>query len=1250
MKPLSNPKTSECPASKRLSQDLPGFALIATLTMMVLLLILALGMLSLSTVALRSGGNASARQIAQSNARMALMLALGELQKAAGPDQRVTAGSSILANSSSNAPVDGRRHWTGVWNTATYNPRTPDTKPFVRWLVSSPDTTQVTNIQFAAGVTSGDAGDHTIFTGDSAENNVVVPKVATTDSLGNPGSYAYWVEDEGIKADLSWNEGKFSDSIREQAARMSAAPGPDYQVFGGPFETGVSHPISQSTSATLVKNLDKAISPADIPAVMSSASHENEWLQENRHDITLGSRGVMADAKLGGLRRDLSLAFEMDGDADFTWNGSSLVNPPTKFNAQTGEFVAGNDRLSGDYTGANVLPKGFPVKERLLWRDKKGSGTPFSDMIGTDKVVRGPNWWALRDYANLYKRLSGSGGNYTMGARASFPNRSSETLALSDYYSMANAGGNGFDLEHCNPSLLSGEKTSIGTTPPGSNDYYIYRHARANYVPVNLGTSILVSILTTNPNGTKVDVAVGLDPLFYFWNPYNRKIRVENLAVSMGNGFAGNIRMWVDDGTTSSTYTSALADMLKANLSSSVGNKINFLIKGPIVLEPGEVVIASPTATEGEAVLGYSGTSNSSGIILKKVKNVGTNKNAKFEALTVNVTDKIGFNHMEGSQDIVAIRHERDVSLPAAGTTVAEITADLKKLGEHTQNVWVPKWAGSSGMAEYVSPAAGTNAPIRTESANNLLNNKVFFGAQCLLTKPASAGGKTPNPYEMFSRFNPAASIVKRQLWAAASYSHITRHITANSDFAVRDEAGIDFSGSTRGTFWGLSYQSTGSTSVPLSEIPSTPLFSLAAFANANLSIMDCDPYRAVGNSWSSPLLSPTSVYAKGKGFPGSWGYITVQDYSWLINDALFDRYYLSGIAPDFDITGSGYSAKGTLTDTLNKFFDTDSDPATDYRDAKANPVLTPYLPTGTSAAEAVTALSADDGYKKMGAYSLIDGAFNVNSTSVAAWEAFLRANRNLDVSYANGGKDSSNGAPFPKGTFPAAPGNGAKPQWSGLSRLTDDQISALAIRIVEQVKLRGPFMSISDFVNHRVGDPLDPKTSYAGALQAALDLESGSGGSGINAASRAAAANSAAVDVNAQNGTPVYPNADFDASTPVGKTTAGIPGDITQADLLLPLAPRLAARSDTFRIRAYGEALASDGFTILASATCEAVVQRVPAYMDTETDAANNEPWDEAKNPYDLSSTTSALNKINQDFGRRFVVVGFRWLAPDES
>jgi hypothetical protein len=98
--------------------------------------------------------------------------------------------------------------------------------------------------------------------------------------------------------------------------------------------------------------------------------------------------------------------------------------------------------------------------------------------------------------------------------------------------------------------------------------------------------------------------------------------------------------------------------------------------------------------------------------------------------------------------------------------------------------------------------------------------------------------------------------------------------------------------------------------------------------------------------------------------------------------------------------------------------------------------------------------------------------------------------------------------------------------------------------------------------------------------------------------------------------------------------TTAwGALGYLSQADLLQFIGPALSARSDSFRIRAYGEHLDSSG-KVLARAWCEAVVQRSPGYVDPVDDTM--------KDPANLGET-------NRQFGRRFAIVSFRWLAPEE-
>ena len=65
-----------------------GFALVITLSLMVLLTLLAVGLLGLSAISLRQSANGESRAIAMANARMGLMLALGQLQRELGDDRR----------------------------------------------------------------------------------------------------------------------------------------------------------------------------------------------------------------------------------------------------------------------------------------------------------------------------------------------------------------------------------------------------------------------------------------------------------------------------------------------------------------------------------------------------------------------------------------------------------------------------------------------------------------------------------------------------------------------------------------------------------------------------------------------------------------------------------------------------------------------------------------------------------------------------------------------------------------------------------------------------------------------------------------------------------------------------------------------------------------------------------------------------------------------------------------------------------
>jgi hypothetical protein len=269
-----------------------------------------------------------------------------------------------------------------------------------------------------------------------------------------------------------------------------------------------------------------------------------------------------------------------------------------------------------------------------------------------------------------------------------------------------------------------------------------------------------------------------------------------------------------------------------------------------------------------------------------------------------------------------------------------------------------------------------------------------------------------------------------------------------------------------------------------------------------------------------------------------------------------------------------------------------------------------------------------------------MNGAFNINSTSVAAWKAMLgsihdsqalinKINKTSRVSALTNISPTdfkSNEARISRFRLPASESikdTSVEPTdayWLGAREYSDAQLQLLAEKIVEQVRLRGPFLSMAEFVNRRLGNDIN---AQRGALQQAID------NANLN--------QSFATNTNAGFMIPSatvagYKYNNIDAGT--GPSYQGAPGYLSQADLLAVLGNAATPRSDTFTIRCYGEARDSGGRTI-ASSVCEAVVQRVPDYLDT-TDAPE-------------TATTALTQNVNKNFGRRFQVLTFRWLAPNE-
>ena len=1171
-----------------------GFALLSTLSLVVLLALAAFSMLVLTSLSVRSKGEGKSEQVARENAKFALMEALGQLQEVAGADQRATATGSVM--STALTVPDERLNWVGVWDTSAYYPDAPEEKTFMRWLVSYQGGGVVTELSALEGALQDPV---VIFEGYRESDNVEVDKVSVYEDETVVGKYAYWVSDEGGKADLSWGE-YHSVDLGGGTAQLTSIPGVDPSYFSNNTEE-VNSPLSEEASDLYLAALStKVITPHSLSLANQHNASDAEWLQYNHHHMTVGSYGVLADMKDGGLKWDLSMAFEMDGDKDYLTSSEDL------FNRQEGVFVGGDDRLGG-----KAVPEGLAVEPRYLYRDTVDDRSLFSaDMADTPygaghyASVRGPNWWSLRDYANMYKRLEVGGGSMSMEPRAYFPARYGYT-----------------DLQRGDNRRGSRPNTSNRGMDVWNSEFskdmrYIPKPAAGSYGPALLGTTFVYSVRGERQADGSEHVQLIADPVFYIWNPFNLTLNCSEVTIDLGKGMPGYIGI----SAGGEERSGSIAGMIRNGGGTAQG--LRFSMSADLEMEPGEVVVLTPAS-------GHTWESGPYSLTHYPSLEIGYNMN---ESTGIIIEDFSGMGESGGAGKLPVDEEGVEVAFDLAMMSNAyayRATLSTSVGGHHTVAFW--EFANEDAEHCYLAHYEGDH---QIEFDRSDLGNKNFFGASSYLSKPTD---DFLLPVEVFAQFNPMAYSGSEYRFPRRTDPNFSYRM-ANTDIGFNNiygQLGFDYPMGQRNGYWGESFSDTGSTHLVMKEVPSRPLTSLAQFMNAPLSFSTIEPMNAIGNSFASIFTARTSPYAVIQDSLNVAG-VTVADHSWLANDALFDAYFLSGVAPAYE-NNAGYRATGTMAETLSAFYEGES--ALEVGNA-----MLPYVPAGKNVEEILEELAGEDGYLKLGAYSLLRGQFNINSTSVHAWAALLRANRDLTVGYANGGENERSGTPFPSSSDPTFVSE-AKEFWTGFSRISDADIlslndpttesddTGLAVEIVKQVKARaassgGPFMSLSDFVNRRLSDD---EYGEMGALQSALEA------SEVNAEVRAT---SLAPTVDYESGAfaEYYPEP---IPSRGRKTTTGIAGDITQAKILIPLAPRLNARSDTFKVRCYGEAV--ENGEVVAQAVCEAIVQRLPEYIDP-----SNESWDEDFSralPYSERVSENTLSELNARFGRRFKIISLKWL-----
>ncbi|MEI6675500.1 MAG: hypothetical protein WCO57_10010, partial [Verrucomicrobiota bacterium] len=289
-----------------------GFALVVTLALMVLLTLLAIGLLTLSSVALRSASQSEAMATARANARLALILALGELQRSAGPDQRVTARADILDEKIANPQI------TGVWESleikATAPPKAADYEmdaknaKFKAWLVSNADPVATRQATFASKPPASPVtlwGRGTL--GDQAPATSLV-RASTVPLTSSPGALAWAVLDEGIKARVNTPYIDSATTVGGKIEQLGAGERPGVEFITG--LSGLERKMFERKAPPLptAATIDKGITRLNFAlAAESLAKGTGDALKIATHDVTTHSVGLLTDVAHGGLKKDFQL-------------------------------------------------------------------------------------------------------------------------------------------------------------------------------------------------------------------------------------------------------------------------------------------------------------------------------------------------------------------------------------------------------------------------------------------------------------------------------------------------------------------------------------------------------------------------------------------------------------------------------------------------------------------------------------------------------------------------------------------------------------------------------------------------------------------------------------------------------------------------------------------------------------------------------------------------------------------------------
>lgn len=1179
-----------------------GFALLVTITLLALLVLILVSLASLTRVETQVAHNT--RQVDQSrqNALLALSVALGELQRLAGPDQRATAMAEITGSA-----VDGARHWTGVWGNSRAADDLESAPATLGWLVSGNERSSFTASEAAAdfgridsaatgldflpggAVSMGSAAVNGALADDvrvagQAARILVGPRGAerAADYVAAPlmdisvqagaipglsgtsqtaiGRYAWWVGDEGVKARFNlvdpWASQASTAAERYNRLMVSQRQGIELasrddsdgaQVFGATlYNVEGSGAAATAFRGELAKVMMR---PQASMLTGFQADPVRAALRWRGHDFTMHARGVLADQLRGGLRRDLTVLLDRPAAA---WTGALRTS------LEEASAVDGGVLRVADFKSP-----------RLYSASSAYSMSSISSPDARSPVAA--TWAQVRSF---YDHAQNNAGTVAAVARTD---------------------------------------TRMAVHP----------------VIQRWGLALDVSAAADGSGGT-----LHLFPHVVLWNPYNVAITGSYRVRMEMNAGDNSAAKWVyfatyrvdpvsGDPIPEAPYAIYHRELITAANASRPGKYNNHTLDFTIpstTIPAGEAMVFTPAAT---------GAYSDSGDNLLAA---GYTTNRSFtRSVAVAFTP-------EQVEDTVVVLANQDGS--GGGTFSAHLLADDETPLQMIDSVGIGRTqlyvnTGGSGATELVGG----------DRIGDLVFKHLATGAPDGRAQAGLSGISHHQDgngrYNWIAQYNQRAAVVGHAWFEWSQGFSAAANWGSARLLSSADQWEIALVGGGPQTYTGPSrFASNGVARAVLFHLPrpETPVLSLGQLQHATLSVSQPalsyafggghEPTYPLGNSYASPVIAANRLLQPNPAntpttLRNAAGEPHLVDTSYLLNRALWDRFFFSG-TPD------------------------EAEAALQARIDAGEPLPNARLNRRVGA----TAADARDFDRSAGTL-LVEGAFNVNSTSVEAWAALFGGLRSVGVSPATGASATLTGSPYVRTPHVAGGQNvsSATDQWAGYRALTDAQVRNLARAAVAEVRSRGPFLSLGDFVNRSLVAYPDER-GLSGALQAALDATSA-----LNTAVLERVRPGTSDNPLPTTASEFFTVGDHDyylqnTLAPRRNTVnrarakaAMAPGYLSQADLLQALGPALSARSDTFVIRAYGEVLnpvlaADDPARITGRAWCEAVVQRMPDYVDDAGNAAEARP---------VEGGAVVLTEENRRFGRRFQVVEFRWLSPSE-